>query len=103
MSFDFVSNDTGSVLNVTCKDKATALPLNLTGFTINLCWINQAAVLVTKAMTIATPAAGLAKYQFLANELFAPTMIFEVRVFDPLGKLVTSLDPIIVSVRQGLL
>lgn len=101
MSFDFVAGDTGSVLNVTCKDKVTAAVINLTGSTVNLQWLNAAGSRTTVAMTIVSAVAGTVKYQFTTGQLFAPAMVLEVKITDALSKVVTSLDTISVAVRKA--
>lgn len=99
---DFVTGDTGSALIVTCTDNASSLPINLTGATVSLKWKTAANALVTKAMTIISPTAGTAKYQFLATDLFSPSMSFEVEITDAGGKIISNLDLIDVSVREQL-
>lgn len=102
MTYDMVAGDTGTVLNVTCKDKATALIVDLTGCSVNLRWVNKTSAVTSVAMTIVSAVAGTCKYQFTTDQLYDPAMTFEVKVVDALGKVVTSLDPIIVSVRKAL-
>lgn len=101
MSYDFVAGDTGSILNVTCKDKATKAVMDLTNCTVSLQWLNAAGTRTTVAMTIVSAVAGTVKYQFTTGQLFAPGMIFEVKITDALSKVVTSLDTISVSVRKA--
>ena len=48
----FVSGDTGSKLEVTCKDDDTGLVMPLTGATVKLKWLDVADALQTKTMTI---------------------------------------------------
>lgn len=99
MAYDFVSNDTGSVLQVTCTNKATRAAINLTGATVKLKWPGANRTVVEKTMTVVTPLAGVVSYQFLAGELFAPEMRFEVEITDTGGLRTTMLEPLIVQVR----
>ena len=103
MAFDFVTNDTGSVLNVTCTDKVTKAALDLTGASIELHWRNAANARITRTMTIVSAIAGTVKYQFLTGEIFAPTMVFEVQITDTTGKTLTNTDTFSVSVREEIL
>ena len=96
----FVAGDTGSKLRVTCTDNDTGGAIDLTGKTVNLKWLNSSGTLVTKAMTLVTPASGIAEYQFVTGELFASEMGFEVEIID--GSDVTrSLEVIDVDVREA--
>lgn len=98
---DFVSGDTGSVLQVTCTDSAGAA-INLTGATVRLKWKTAANVLVERVMTIVTATSGICKYQFAAAELFSPSMVFEVEITDSAGKITTNLAPIVSVVREQI-
>lgn len=98
----FVSGDTGSKLEVTCKRDDTGAVIDLTGSTVKLKWDDAAGALQTKAMTITDAANGIAEYQFLANELFAQQMKFEVEITDSGGKVLHSLELIRENVRAVL-
>lgn len=100
MSYDFVSDDTGSVLQVTCVKKSDGSAINLTGATVTLRWYSSSKVIVERPMTIVTPLSGICTYQFVAGELYAPAMSFEVEVLDNSGKKTSMLEPIAVKVRQ---
>jgi len=97
--FDFVSGDTGSSIVITCTDKVTGLPINLTGSTVALNWVGSSGTVVNKAMTVVSAAQGKASYHFLANELFAPKMSLEV-VISTGADVVSNLDLIQLSVRE---
>lgn len=98
---DFVSNDTASVLRVTCVD-ANSNPISLSGSTANLHWRDETGQPVDQAMTIEDAANGICKYQFATGELFAPGMSFEVEITDGTGKKLTNVDLIAVTVRKEL-
>ena len=98
----FVSGDTGSELEVTCKDDDTGLVIDVTGSTVKLKWIDKAAALISKTMTIVDAVNGVVKYRFLANELIAPQMKFEVEITDSGGDVLHILELIRESVREVL-
>jgi hypothetical protein len=99
MSYSFVSNDTGSILQVTCTKASDNSAINLTGATVKLKWFNPARTVVERTMTLVTPLSGIVNYQFLAGDLYAPAMSFEVEITDSGGFRTTVLDPIVVEVR----
>lgn len=99
----FVANDSGSALQVTCKDKTTGVVIDLTGKTVQLRWEDADGVLVTREMVIVNGPGGIASYKFALNELYGPTMRFEVQITDPvLQTVVTGVDLIEVGVREPL-
>ena len=99
----FVSGDTGSELEVTCKDDDSGVVIDLTGSTVKLKWLDKDAALQTKTMSIVGAATdGVAKYKFLANELFAKQMKFEVEITDAGGFVLHNLELIRESVRKAL-
>ena len=98
----FVSGDTGSKLEVTCKDDDTGVVINLTGSTVKLKWDDAAGVLQTKTMTITDAVNGIVEYQFLANELFPRQMKFEVEITDSGSKVLHSIELIRENVREVL-
>ena len=99
----FVEDDTGSMLRVPCVDPATKAPLNLTGATVTLKWKSRAGTLVQRTMSVPNPASGIAEYaSFVAGDLYAPAMDFEVLVTDAAGKQITSLELINEPVRKRL-
>ena len=71
MAFKFTELDTGSTLKVTCKDDATGVVIDITGFTVQLLYKIGSSVLQTKTMTITDGSNGIATYKFLAAELLA--------------------------------
>ena len=99
---DFVANDTASTLLVTCTDDAGAV-INLTGCTIKLRWQEAAGTVADKAMTIVSAVAGTCSYKFLAGELFAPGMAFELEITDVSGFKLSNVDLITAIVRAQLL
>ncbi len=98
---DFVTEDTGSTIQVTCKDKAGVV-INLTGSTVKLQWKDDTGTLVSKTMTVTTPSSGIATYKFIAGELQDPGMSLEVQITDSSGFILTNTDLIVVDVRKEL-
>jgi len=103
VTYQFVSGDTGSVLRVTCKNDSDNTAINLTGSTVSLRWFDRATdAVITKAMTLVTPASGICSYQFATGELVSPSMSFEVRITDGSSAIIRSLNLIDVDVREKL-
>ena len=98
----FVSGDTGSKLEVTCKDDDTGVVIDLTGSTVKLKWLDAAGALQTKTMTITDAVNGVVDYQFLATELISTQMKFEVEITDSGGKVLHSIELIREDVRAVL-
>lgn len=98
---DFVANDTGSTLLVTCTDDAGAV-INLTGCTVKLRWQEAAGTVADKTMTIVSAAAGTCSYKFLATELYSPAMAFEVKITDGDSFILKNVSLITVTVRDDL-
>lgn len=101
-TYQFVAGDTGSKLEVTCKNDADNTAINLTGATVKLKWKDAGGALQTKTMTITGAVAGVAEYQFLTGELFAGTVDYEVEITDADGKIIRSLDLLREKVRAVL-
>lgn len=101
-TYQFVAGDTGSKLEVTCKNDADNSAINLTGATVKLKWKDSGGALQTKTMTITGAATGVAEYQFLTGELFAGTTDFEVEITDAGGKIIRCLDLLREKVRAAL-
>ncbi len=99
---DFVSNDTGSTLLVTCTDDSGA-GINLSGGTVRLRWQEAAGTVADKTMTIVSAVAGTCSYKFLTGELFSPGMAFELEITDSGGFKLSNVDLITVNVRAQLL
>lgn len=102
MAYDFVSGDTGSKIQVTCKDNDLGTAINLTGATVTISWENASGTVVTKTMTITNAVSGIAEYQFLAGELLSGKMKFEIVITDAIGKIISNLSLIEVSVREQM-
>lgn len=101
--YDFVANDDGSVLTVTCKNDQDKTVIDLAGSTVQLSWRDQASALITKAMTVLNPTInGKAQYQFAVGELFAPGMLVEPQITDAGGKKITALKLLYLSVRKAI-
>lgn len=101
-TYDFVTGDTGSTLQVTCKDRDSGAIIDLTGATVRLRWKDAADVTVTKVMTVTAPLTGVAKYTFGTGELIAPRMRMEVEITDSSAKVITTLSTIDVLVREQI-
>ena len=99
MSYDFVSNDTGSILQTTCVDSTNAA-IDLTGSTVHLQWKDNTGTLQSKIMTIVTAASGIVKYQFAAGELIPGVMEFEVQITDSSGYITTNVTLISLTIRE---
>ena len=99
-----VSGDTASVYRVTCRDKDSGEVIDLTGSTVYLRWRNSAGDdTIERQMTVVgSPADGVAEYQFVADELFAPRMLFEVLIRNAQNQLLHSLDLLAEPVRRQL-
>ena len=98
----FVSGDTGSKLEVTCKRDDTGVVIDLTGSTVKLKWDDAVGALQTKTMIITDAVNGIADYQFLAAELIAPQMKFEIEITDSGGKILHNIELIRENVREVL-
>jgi len=102
MAYDLVTGDTGSILQVTCKDNDTSTAINLTGSTVKARWEDATGAVVTKTMTVTTAASGIAQYQFLTGEIIAPKMKIEIEITDSGSKVVSNLALIELLVREQL-
>jgi hypothetical protein len=102
MSYDLVTNDTGSKLVVTITDNDTGAVVDLTACTVKFRWEGSTGAMVTKNASIPTPANGKAEYQFAAGEIVAPKMKIEVEVTDGTGYIVTGTELIELLVREEL-
>lgn len=99
---DFVTGDTGTILESTCTDNDTGAVIPLTGATVVLRWEDDTGSIVTKPMTITDAANGVVQYQFLAGELIAPRMNFEIEITDAGGKIISNLELIELTGREEL-
>lgn len=98
-----VENDTGSKLEVTCKDQGPATVIDLTGATVKLKYRIEDGPLETKTMALGSPTtAGKASYVFLAGELKPGKFRGEIEITDGTGKILTSLGMIEGVVRKKL-
>lgn len=100
--YDFVSGDTGSIYERTCKNDNDSTIINLTGATVKLNWKDSGGVKQTRTMTITSAVNGIVEYHFTATELFAGTMNLEVEITDSGGKIIKSLDLYPARVRGAL-
>ncbi len=106
MAFELVELDTGSTLEVTCKNRVTSVVIDLTGFLSALLrYVVGDSAVQEKTMAIsATPTDGKASYKFLTDELIAGGGSFtaEVRLTDASGLVLTSTENIVRSVKARL-
>lgn len=96
---EFVQDDTGSKLAVSCRDNATQEVIDLTGGTVRLRYRIAGGELQVKVMTITSPAEGVAEYLFLAGELAPGVMRAEIEITDVSGKVVTSVEAFLFQIR----
>lgn len=101
MAYEFVQSDTGSKLQVTCKNDNDNSVIDLSNSTLELKWVDAAGALQTKTMTVTDAANGVAEYLFSGSELEAGKMSFEVEITTA-GKVISNLDLIKVTVRAEL-
>lgn len=99
---DYVTGDTGTLLQSTCTDNETGEVIVLTGATVVVRWEDEAGAVVTKPMTITDAANGIVQYQFLGGELIAPRMKFEVEITDAGGKIISNLELIELTGREEM-
>lgn len=100
---DFVAGDNNSVLPETVRTKA-GVPVDLTGYTATLRWryspngpmVKQASMVLANQTT--NP--GEVYYRWLAGELVAPTIIYDIVVREVAsGRLVTQIDEVTLFIR----
>lgn len=101
-SYQFVSGDTGSKLQVTCKNDGDGSVINLTGATVKIKWKTAAGATVTKTMTVINAAGGIAEYQFASGELYEGWMNFEIEITDSSSKVIRNLSLLQEKVRGAL-
>lgn len=101
MAFEFVENDTGSKLQVTCKNDVDNTVIDLTSSSLKLKWVNAAGVLQSKSMTITNASGGVAEYLFVTGELEKGTVDFEVEITTG-GLIMSNLALLGVEVRAEL-
>ncbi len=104
MAVELVTGDTGSVLVATCTDNETGAVINLTGAqALKLRWKKTDGTIAEVDMTpSATPTDGVCSYQFLAGEIIAPKMKFEVEITDSAGFITSNLTLFEVQVRREM-
>ncbi len=108
MAFELVELDTGSTLEVTCKNRITKAAIDLTGFLAALLrYTVGSSAVQEKTMTIDPDQVtniGKASYRFLTGELIADggSFIAEIRLTDASGLVLTSTENIVRSVKARL-
>lgn len=111
MAVTLVAGDTGSTISVTAK-RANGTVIDLTGYAAAFTFkVNGLLALKTVAMTVQSPASdGVVTYQFLGTDL--PTqvaansdtciLVGEVQITDGGGNVLTSVGPIVATIRNRL-
>jgi len=103
MSFKFTQSDTGSTLEVTCKNDSTGNVIDLTGATLQLRYKIAGGALQTRSMTLdGDPTTGKATYTFLATELTPGTFIGDVTITDVGSLTISSLENIVEEIKARL-
>lgn len=98
---DFVAGDTGSTLQTTCIDSVTFSPIDLTNYSISIQWRDTNLLVHSKNMEKFNATAGIVQYTFMANELEAPNMQFDiVLTHNTTGNTLTCKDIIRIIVRE---
>jgi len=99
---EFVEDDTGSKLEVTCKNDSDKSVIDLTGSTVKIRWKNLAGAVQEKTMTVTNAAGGVAEYQFAAGELEIGRNSYEIEITDSGGGVIKNLNLIPVLTRGKL-
>ena len=99
----FAELDTGSTLEVTCKNDADSSLIDLTGATVKLLYTIARKALETKTMTLdADPKTGKATYKFLTGDLERGEFRGEVEIKDSSEEIITSLNLLVFQIRPRL-
>lgn len=101
MKYDVVQGDSGTALRVECV-KGVSQAIDLTGATVTLKWRSKTRQLVERGMTIVDAVSGVAEYQFVAGELYAPSMDVTVMIVDMLGGVLHSREALKITVRRPI-
>lgn len=99
--YTLVENDVGIELQVTCTEGTEFKPVDLTGCTVNLIWVSVGEK-QTRPMNLIDPVAGIVSYIFLATEITAPDMVFELQIVNAAGQSRSSLQTFRERVREKL-
>jgi len=100
VSTQLVAGDTGTILKVVCKDESGEVLPGLASATVKLKYRIGASELQTRTMQVADAQAGRVEYQFQTDELVAGQFKGEVEVTDAANKVLTNLNPIVLSIRK---
>lgn len=95
---EFVTKTT-PILEVTCTDSSGVI--DLTGAVATLRWADGQTI-ISRTAQIYNAAAGVIRYRFSENELYAPKMRFEVDIIDSAGNKTSNASLIEVKVRRSL-
>ena len=103
MANEFVQDDSGSKLEVTCKNDSDKSVIDLTGATVKIRWKDKAGSVVEKTMTVTNAAGGVAEYRFAAGELEPGTTGYEIEITDALGGIIKNLNLLLVNIRKKII
>ena len=102
MANEFVQDDTGSKLEVTCQNDDDKSVIDLTGATVKARWKDKAGTVVEKTMSVTDAAAGVAEYQFATGELEAGTTGYEIEITDAQGGIIKNLNLLLINIREKI-
>ena len=102
MANEFVQDDSGSKLEITCQNDDDKSVIDLTGATVKARWKDKAGTVVEKTMTVTDAASGIAEYQFATGELEAGTTGFEIEITDAQGGIIKNLNLLLVNIREKI-
>ena len=100
---DFVQDDSGSKLEVTCQNDADKSVIDLTGATVRVRWKDKAGQVAERTMTVTDATGGVAEYRFAAGELEPGTTGFEIEITDAQGGIIKNLDLLLVNIREKII
>ncbi len=98
---EFVENDTGSKIEVTCKNSSDGVVIDLSSSTVVVKWVDSTGTLQSEAMTVTDAVNGVAEYLFTGSQLEAGTTDFEFEITTG-GLIISSLDLVSVKIRTEL-
>lgn len=100
--YDAVAGDTGTEITIPLVSKSTGAPIDLTGSTVTLIWLdNDLNRIEITAAIQDPPTAGIVKYQFLEEDLFYPGLQIRPKVTDSNGAINTAVETISLSVGRA--
>lgn len=101
--YDFVAGDTGSVIQVTLRNKQTKTVIDLTSATVRFRFQIAEGPIKAPMMTVNSPStAGVVQYQFVASDLTPGTMQAAVEVTFSDTTILSQLDEFTFQVREKI-